>query len=1027
MNINLNEKQKLAVEHKKGALLIIAGAGTGKTAVITQRIVHIIENKWATPSEILALTFTDKAANEMLERVDENLPLGYGDIWISTFHSFCDRILRQEGQYIGLDTSYSMMSSAQSYIFFRKHLFDFSLKKFRPYGNPTKFIDDILKHFSRLQDEDVSPAEYLEYAKSLPKRGPAAKEEFEDILELATVYSEYTDLKLKNSKIDFGDLILLTIKLFREKPNVLKRYQEKFKYILVDEFQDTNYTQSVLVNILSGLDPKKDSSKIGKVNPNLTVVGDDDQAIYKFRGAAISNILQFKQNFPKAKEVVLTENYRSRQEILDAAYTLIKNNNPYRLEVTEKIEKRLESRTTYEPDVDSVNLVVAQTEDAESEWVAKEILTLTGHSEETVVEDTQKFNEKGQSSFVELQPDRKYKFSDIAILVRANSHADSVIQNLRYLGIPFKLGGSRGLYFRDEIKVLISFLRVLVDYKDEISMYKLLSMQQWGLSAREFLELNRLKKEDNISMLEELEGIFGITVGENVEFNLSNMGEKILSPESVDGLKKFLTILNECVNMVKENISVGQILYHFVQESGYINSFLDEETSQSQFKIGNISKFFNTLKEYEKDNSDSNVYEYVEFLNYSIEVGDSPLVDQTELNEYDAVNILTVHSAKGLEFPIVFLINLVSDRFPSRSRKDQIPMPQRLIKETLPTEGESDENIQEERRLFYVGATRAKEKLYLTAANFYGDAKRKKKGSIFLSEILDRDTTQEFDNPKIVKSSDETNMYMPKSNDSLLPEDIKLDVGKKVSYSQINLYEDCPKKYEYAYVLQIPGKPSAALSFGNTVHNTLKDFYSLLLKYNEGLGITDIPTKEDLLELFEKHWSKSGYQSKSHELQRKESGVKIMGEFYDKLFTTKQTPYKLEQSFTVNLPESSFVGKIDRMDLIEMKEGIAHVEIIDYKTGKVKSPADIKKDLQLPLYAIFAEQSLGVKVVKAKYIFVEDCVEIEVDISQERRERAKENVYEVIENIKSREFTPTPSMFKCQYCDYKSICEDAIL
>jgi len=243
MNINLNERQKLAVEHKKGALLIIAGAGTGKTAVITQRIIHIIESKWATPSEILALTFTDKAANEMLERVDENLPLGYGDIWISTFHSFCDRILRQEGQYIGLDTSYSMMSSAQSYIFFRKHLFDFSLKKFRPYGNPTKFIDDILKHFSRLQDEDVSPAEYLEYAKSLSKRGTAAKEEYEDILELATVYDEYTDLKLKNSKIDFGDLILLTIKLFREKPNVLKRYQEKFKYILVDEFQDTNYTQ----------------------------------------------------------------------------------------------------------------------------------------------------------------------------------------------------------------------------------------------------------------------------------------------------------------------------------------------------------------------------------------------------------------------------------------------------------------------------------------------------------------------------------------------------------------------------------------------------------------------------------------------------------------------------------------------------------------------------------------------------------------------------------------------------------------
>ncbi len=202
-----------------------------------------------------------------------------------------------------------------SHIFLRKHLFDLSLKKFRPYGNPTRFVSDLLDHFSRLQDEDVSPAEYLEYARALSKKDSVEKEEYEDTLELATVYDEYTKLKMKNSMLDFGDLILLTIKLFREKPNVLKRYQEKFKYILVDEFQDTNYTQSVLVNILAGLDPKTDISKVGKVNPNLTVVGDDDQAIYKFRGAAISNILQFKQLYPKAKEVVLTDNYRSRQDI----------------------------------------------------------------------------------------------------------------------------------------------------------------------------------------------------------------------------------------------------------------------------------------------------------------------------------------------------------------------------------------------------------------------------------------------------------------------------------------------------------------------------------------------------------------------------------------------------------------------------------------------------------------------------------------------------------------------------------------
>ena len=1025
MNINLNEKQKQAVEYKRGSLLIIAGAGTGKTAVITQRIVHIINNKWAKPDEILALTFTEKAADEMLQRVDESMPIGYGDVWISTFHSFCDRILKQEGYNIGLDTDYTLMSTAQAYVFLRKHLFDFSLKKFRPYGNPTKFINDLLDHFSRLQDEDVSPSEYLEYAKSLSRKDSVEKEEYEDTLELATVYDEYTKLKMQNSMLDFGDLILFTIKLFREKPNVLKKYQEKFKYILVDEFQDTNYSQNVLVNILGGLDPKKDMDKVGKVNPNLTVVGDDDQAIYKFRGAAISNILQFKQYYPKAKEIVLTENYRSHQKILDSAYTLIKNNNPYRLEVTEKIDKKLIARESFPSDDDVVNLVTAQSEDAEGEWIAQKILSLTGNSKNISVEGAQRFDESGQSAFVELVPDRKYKFSDIAILVRANAHADSIAQNLRYFGVPYKLGGSRGLYFREEVKILISFLKALIDYKDEVSMYMVLSMPEWGLSAREFLEVNRIAREDHVSVLEELEGMFGISIGNSMQFIINELGEKIFSQSSREGIKKFLSIYDKCVHMLKENKSIGEILLYFVHESNYINGLLEDGGNLAEFKVNNLAKFFNTINEYERVNPDSNMYEYVDFLNYSIEVGDSPLVDQEDLSEYDAVNILTVHSAKGLEFPVVFLVNLVADRFPSQNRRDTIPIPQDLIKESLSGLDERDEHLAEERRLFYVGATRAKEKLYLTAANFYGNAKRKKKPSIFLNEILDRDVTEEFDNPMAVKSNDELDVYKENAK-NIIPDSIKIVVGDKVSYSQVNTYMECPKKYEYAYVLQIPTLPHSSLSFGSTVHATLKDFYTLLQRYKEGLGITEPPTQEDLIELFKKRWISRGYENKKHEEERKESGIKAMKEYYKKFFSIDQIPYRLEQPFTVHLPEGSFVGKIDRIDLVKAGD-IPEVEIIDYKTGHLKDEHDIKNDLQLPLYCIFAEQSLGVKVVKAKYIFIEEGVEVEVDISKERREKAKESVYEIVRRIKEREFTATPNSFKCKYCDFRSVCKEAVL
>ena len=290
MQYHLNEKQQKAVEHKNGPLLIIAGAGTGKTAVITNRIVNIIKSEWAKPSEILALTFTEKAAMEMRDRVDLEMPIGYEEISISTFHSFCDKLLRQEGSYIGIDTNYTLMTQAQSYLLFRKNLFEFKLKKFRSFGNPTAFIADILKHFSRLQDEDVTPQQYKEFIETLPKNTAEEKEYYEELTEIVGAFEDFMKLKLKESKLDFGDLITLAIKLLREKPNILAKYRRRYKYILVDEYQDTNYTQNELVNIIAlGLKPKKEDRK----NANLTVVGDDDQAIYKFRGAAISNILHF--------------------------------------------------------------------------------------------------------------------------------------------------------------------------------------------------------------------------------------------------------------------------------------------------------------------------------------------------------------------------------------------------------------------------------------------------------------------------------------------------------------------------------------------------------------------------------------------------------------------------------------------------------------------------------------------------------------------------------------------------------------
>jgi len=1025
--MNLNENQKKAVEYDKGPLLIIAGAGTGKTSVITERIIHIINKQLAKPSEILALTFTEKASEEMSERVDIGMPYGYEEVMISTFHSFCDRILRKDGYHIGIDTNYTLLSSAQSYIFLKKYLYDLPLDKFRPKGNPTKFLNDILKHISRLQDEDISPKEYIKYAETLSKITKEDKEVYEKTLELANVYSKYTELKIQESKLDFGDLIIFTLNLFRENIDVLEKYRKQFKYILVDEFQDTNYTQNVLVNTL-GLGLKRGKIDIkNEKRPNLTVVGDDDQAIYKFRGAAISNILQFKKIYKDAKEIVLTENYRSNQEILDAVYALIKHNNPNRLEVTEKIDKKLIARGEFNPvDDDNVQLITEENEQKEAEKIAQKVLELTGFNKDIDREGV--FDESGQSKLIDNEDvEGVYRFSDIAILGRANKHLESIMQALRLKGIPYKIGGSRGLYSREEIKTIIAFLRILVDGKDSKSMFKLLCMNHLNISPRELVKLNSQARRNNNSMLEELGNIWGISIGEERVEKVEGKGENIFSRESVVAISNLLLLINESLFKIKKGDSLTEILCLFIKQSGYLDSLIGEEDMENHFKISNIHKFFELIKDYEKGNPDSNIFEYVEYLDYCIEVGESPLTDQTDMSEYNAVNIMTVHGAKGLEFPVVFLINLVSGRFPSRNMSDTIPIPNDLIKEDLIVDDEKEAHFQEERRLFYVGATRAKEKLFLTAAKLYSGGVRQKKPSLFLSEILDREIEESFEiDNENMKEKKELSEYEERGGKEFFSNELKYKIGR-ISYSQLNTYQSCPKKYEYSYVYKIPTLPKGPLSFGSTIHNTLKEFYEIHKRLKEGLkGIQEKPTLKKLLKIYDEKWISRGYGSKEEEKERKRSGVKALESFFKNLYKEKDFPVGLEQGFGIHLKDVSFVGKIDRIDLVKRKDNRQEVKIIDYKTGKVKSKTDIKKDLQLPLYAIAAEKTLGVKVVKASYIFVEHGEEIDVDISEKRRELAEKEIADVVGKVKENRFKATPG-FLCKFCDYRDICKDAQL
>ncbi|MCD6310058.1 MAG: ATP-dependent helicase, partial [Candidatus Eremiobacteraeota bacterium] len=438
---DLTPEQKEAVTFGEGPLLVIAGAGTGKTRVLTRRVAYLVTSKLAKPSEILALTFTEKAAQEVEERVDLMVPYGYVDIWIGTFHSFGYRILRDYSLEMGLSPEFRVLPPSEQVVFLRQHLFELPLDKYRPLSDPTQHLQSLVSLFSRAKDEAVSPDKYLDYAqvKMREAKTEAEKEEARSQLELAKVYDAYRQLMWKYGFLDYGDQVNLVLELFKTHPAILEKFRNRFRYVLVDEFQDTNRAQFELLKVMCG------------ENPNLTVVGDDDQSIYKFRGAAISNILSFIDTYPDAHQVVLIKNFRSYQSILDHARNLILHNNPDRLEVKNNINK---------------NLISAR---GEKEGIVKYITFDTASDEADSICDIIRKKVK--------EEDRSY--SDFAVLLRRNRDADPFIRAMNLNGIPYRFAGSEGLYERAEVKLLLSFLRALTDPEDSTSLYFLASSEPY--------------------------------------------------------------------------------------------------------------------------------------------------------------------------------------------------------------------------------------------------------------------------------------------------------------------------------------------------------------------------------------------------------------------------------------------------------------------------------------------------------------------------------------------------------------------
>jgi DNA helicase-2/ATP-dependent DNA helicase PcrA len=604
----LNDKQYEAVVNTEGPCLVIAGAGSGKTKVLTHKIAYLIGEKQVKPWNILAITFTNKAANEMKERIGNLVGDVAADIWMGTFHSICVRILRRFIDRIGFDSSFIIFDTSD-----QRTLIKACIKSI---GLDDKMFTDrsVLSEISNAKNEMLEPDQYTVRA-----NGDFRKEK------IALVYEMYQKRLKENNAIDFDDIINYTIKILMENPDILEYYSDKFHYVLVDEYQDTNKAQFTLVTMLA--------SK----NGNITVVGDNDQGIYSFRGADISNILNFERDFPGTKIIKLEQNYRCTGNILKAANAVIKNN-----EVTYKKELWTENEVGNLPAVYS-----AKNEYDEGTYIAQQI--------------------------EHLRREEYYKYSDFAILYRMNTQSRAIEEILRRESIPYKIIGGLKFYERKEIKDIISYLRLIQNPSDNLSLKRIINEPKRGIGKTSLDKIEELSINSGVPMYE------------------------IIKNAEQYGLNRVFLNSREFVNAIeelrakKDDIKISDLIKETLKKSGYTQALENENTIEAENRIENLDEFLTVAIEFEDESADNKLSDFLEGITLSSDIDNMEEAEET-------VTLMTLHSAKGLEFPVVFLVGMEEGIFPGYK-----------------SIGEPKE-LEEERRLCYVGITRAKEHLFLTCS-----------------------------------------------------------------------------------------------------------------------------------------------------------------------------------------------------------------------------------------------------------------------------------------------------------------------
>lgn len=691
----LNEAQYEAVTTTNGPLLIVAGAGSGKTRVLTHKIAYLLEMENVQPWQILAITFTNKAASEMKQRLEKLIGSTVNDMWVSTFHSACVRILRRHSKEIGFNSNFVIYDTSDKETLIKQCLkqLDIDPKQFSPKA--------ISATISNAKNQLINAQKYY--------RG--ADDYYTEVV--AKVYKVYEEKLEANNAFDFDDLLMKTVELFQHNEQVLEFYQNKFSYILIDEYQDTNRAQYIFVNLLA------------KKHKNLCVVGDPDQSIYRWRGADINNILSFERDYPEAKVIKLEQNYRSTACILNAANSVIKNN----------IGRKDKNLWTNKPNGDKVFLIHAEDEQDEAFKVVSQI--------------------------IELKNSCNLYYGDMAVLYRAHAQSRAIEEELIRNNISYQIFGGTKFYDRKEIKDILAYLRILVNKDDDLSLARIINVPKRGIGAASWSRVENYALDMKISTFDALLQIDRIPG---------------LSGKAAKKLQDFRELMNHFRKQMGK-LSVKELTSQLLNETGYLEALIQEDTLESETRRDNLKEFLNVTANYDKNNPNGSLEDFLAEVSLVTDIDDY-------VDEADKLVLMTLHTAKGLEFPVVFILGMEEGTFPHfRSL-------------------ENDHEMEEERRLCYVGMTRAEEKLFLSYANrrfMFGEI-YSKIPSRFLEEIPE----EYINNPAKKKIFSVSSFFTSKPAKELPRNNYQL--GDKVSH----------KKWGMGVVVEVkPGDTVIKVAFPN--------------------------------------------------------------------------------------------------------------------------------------------------------------------------------------------------------------------